>query len=268
MNWEEKKAGLKDFIRQYAQENICIAFSGGVDSSLLLTLACEAAGQTGRKVFAVMLDTVLHPKADVQAARQVAEKVNAVFRVIQVDELENPQILENPKDRCYLCKRYLYQKVLDYAKEVQAPVILEGTNEDDLHVYRPGLKAVEELGIQSPLAKCGFTKAEVRKMAEEYEIPTASRPSSPCMATRLPYGVRIRKEILERIEQGEEYLRGLGYRNVRVRVYEELVRLEVDEEDLSKVLQERKRIIQKLKELGFSYITLDLEGFRSGSMDL
>lgn len=147
-------------------------------------------------------------------------------------------------------------------------MVIEGTNEDDLHQYRPGLRAVKELGIKSPLAECGFTKEEVRKMAGEYKISTASRPSAPCLATRLPYGTRIQKEVLKKIEEGEEYIRQLGYGNVRIRVYQNLVRLEVDPKDFGKVLTHKDRIIRKLKELGFSYVTLDLEGFRSGSMDL
>ena len=268
MNWDEKKTVLRKKIEEYTKGNVCIAFSGGVDSSLLLTLACEGAARTGGKVYAVMLDTVLHPTGDVQTAKQVAEKTVAIFQVIRVDELENPKIMENPKDRCYLCKRYLYEKILDYAREVQAPVVIEGTNEDDLHQYRPGLRAVKELGIKSPLAECGFTKEEVRKMAGEYKISTASRPSAPCLATRLPYGTRIQKEVLKKIEEGEEYIRQLGYGNVRIRVYQNLVRLEVDPKDFGKVLTHKDRIIRKLKELGFSYVTLDLEGFRSGSMDL
>lgn len=268
MTTAEKKKILQDQLEQYAMQDVCVAFSGGVDSSLLLVMACEAAAKMGKKVYAVTMDTVLHPKADLDIAKKVLAKTNAIHEILTMDELAVPEMHNNPKKRCYFCKKALYTRMLDFAREKGAEVLLEGSNEDDLHVYRPGLQAVKELGVKSPLADCGVTKAEVRTLAAEYEIPTANRPSAPCLATRLPYGAEIDLELLKRIDAAEMYLKGFGWRNVRLRVHGTITRLETDIDTFPEVILHKDEVIQKLKELGFKYITLDLEGFRSGSMDL
>lgn len=264
----KKKDQLLELLSSYCAKDVCVAFSGGVDSSLLLVMACEAAKKAGTKVYALTMDTVLHPKADLEIAREVLAHTEAVHQVLTLNELAVPEIRFNPVNRCYLCKKALYSRMLDFAREKGVEVLLEGSNEDDLHVYRPGLQAVRELGVKSPLAECGITKAEVRRMAEEYHIPVAFRPSSPCLATRLPYGTEIDLELLKRIDRGETAIREMGFGNVRIRVHGEILRLEVDTEQLQKVLEHRTEITATLKKMGFSYITLDLEGFRSGSMDL
>lgn len=214
------------------------------------------------------MDTVLHPKADLEIAKEVLARTGAVHEVLTLDELAVPEMHDNPVKRCYYCKKALYTKMLDFAREMGAGVLLEGSNEDDLHVYRPGLQAVKELGVISPLAECGVTKAEVRKLAAEYEIPVADRPSAPCLATRLPYGTEIDLELLKRIDEAENYLKKFGWKNVRLRVHGEVTRLEVDAEVFSEVVEHREEIIEYLKNQGFKYVTLDLEGFRSGSMDI
>lgn len=264
----EKKERLKALFAEYGKQDVCVAFSGGVDSSLVLVLACEAAKKTGKKVYAVTMDTVLHPKADLSIAREVLAKTEAVHQVLSLDELAVPEIRFNPKNRCYLCKKALYQKMLAFAREKGISTLLEGSNEDDLHVYRPGLLAVRELGVKSPLAEAGVTKAEVRSLAAQYGIVVAKRPSAPCMATRLPYGAELDLGLLKRIDEAEEALRGLGLYNVRVRVHGENLRLEVDMESIAVVLEHREQIVSRLKKVGCTYITLDLEGFRSGSMDV
>ena len=268
MTTAEKKELLRKQFDKYAEQDICVAFSGGVDSSLILIMACEAAAKTGKKVYAVTMDTVLHPKADVEAAKKVLEKTEAVHEILTMNELAVPEMHNNPKKRCYFCKKALYTKMLEFAAEKGVKLLLEGSNEDDLHVYRPGLQAVRELGVLSPLADCGVTKAEVRQMAKEYEIPTAERPSAPCLATRLPYGTEINLELLKRIDEAENYLRSFGWKNVRLRVHGITARLETDIETFPGVMEHREKVIKKLKELGFIYITLDLEGFRSGRMDI
>lgn len=267
-NTGEKKRELKDYLENICSRDVCVAFSGGVDSSLLLVMACEAAQKTGALVYALTMDTVLHPRADVEIARQVLAKTTAIHKILTLDELAVPEIRRNPKDRCYLCKKELYSRMLDFAKEKQVPVLLEGSNEDDLHVYRPGLQAVRELGVRSPLADCGLTKAEVRLLAAEYKIPVADRPSSPCLATRLPYGAEIDLQLLHRIDRAEEALRNAGFGNVRVRVHDQIARLELDPEQFPKLMEKRTWVVEMLKALDFPYATLDLEGFRSGSMDL
>lgn len=258
---------LKERMRELAKEDICLAFSGGVDSSLLLKLAADEAARTGKKVYAVTFDSRLHPSCDLEIARRVAAELGGIHEIISVDELEQEEIRQNPVNRCYLCKHHLFTTLTQLAREKGVRYILDGTNEDDMHVYRPGIKALKELGIISPLAELHITKDWVKKLAVEYGISVASRPSTPCMATRLPYNTRIDYDVLSRIAQGEAYLRGLVQGNVRLRLHGETARLEVDESSFAKILEMRHEITEKLKGLGFMYVTLDLEGFRSGSMD-
>ncbi len=271
MEPDETKKKLKELQRYFAElavEDICLAFSGGVDSSLLLKAAAEAAVRTKRQVYAVTFDSRLHPSCDLEIARQVAGELGGIHKVIAIDELEQEEIRDNPVERCYLCKRRLFQSLKTFADEKAVKVILDGTNEDDMHVYRPGIRALRELGIKSPLAELHITKEQVKKMAATYDISVASRPSVPCMATRIPYGQQLDYEVLERLAEGEAYLREQIPGNIRLRFHGNVVRLEVDLAEISCVLDKRKEIVQYLKGLGFDYLTLDLEGFRSGSMDI
>lgn len=265
---EIMKKQLQECLEKYCREDVCVAFSGGVDSSLLLVMVCEAAEKFGSKVYAVTFDTVLHPKADLEIARNVLTRTSAIHEVLTMDELAVPQIRFNPVNRCYLCKKELFSRMGEFAASKGVHILLEGSNEDDLHVYRPGLKAIKELGIKSPLAECGLKKTIVRELAAEYDLPVADRPSSPCLATRLPYGAEIDLTLLKRIDQAEGILREMGFGNVRVRVHGDIVRLEVDREQFPEVLKRKEEMISCMKQLGFCYVTLDLEGFRSGSMDI
>lgn len=267
-NYEEKKRQLLDRIDILAKENIVLAFSGGVDSSLLLKICCDAAQKSGKKVYAITVHTELHPMKDIEIATKVAKEAGAEHLIVRIDELQDAGIKHNPTDRCYRCKRLLFSRLKEKAKELGAETIVEGTNEDDFHVYRPGIRALKELEIISPLAECGFTKQEVRMLAEEYGISVANRPSTPCMATRFPYGAELDYEKMRHVEEGEEWLKTLGFYNVRVRVHGDIARIEVDEKDMCLLLKNKTKVIEKLKTLGYSYITLDLEGFRSGSMDI
>lgn len=295
----EKYKRLREKISGYVPEGIAVAFSGGVDSALLCKLACMAAGEKDT-VYAVTVQTRLHPAKDPEAARQAAEEFGALHKLVRIDELAESGIETNPVNRCYLCKRSIFRKIKELAEELGAGIILEGTNADDLHQYRPGIQALKELQISSPLAECGLTKTEIRKLAEYLGIPAASRPSAPCLATRLPYGTAISYELLKRIDEGERYLRELGFYNVRLRVHELteavvhktgegentdkssgvqedkdierkkrkwLARIEVDIEDIPKLLKHREELTKMVKGLGFARVTLDMEGFRSGSMD-
>ena len=265
---EEKKARLLALMEEYGRQDVCLAFSGGVDSSLLLKLAADSAAAHGTTVYAVTFDSRLHPACDLENAKKVAAELGGVHVVVTVDELEMEEIRSNPPDRCYLCKKQLFGKLLEFAAEKQISLTMEGTNEDDLHVYRPGIRAVRELGVKSPLAEAGLTKAEVKALAAEYGISAASRPSTPCMATRLPYGAELSYEVLKQIEEGEAVLRELIGGNVRLRLHGDVARIETDGKNLEKAVALRGQLISRLKALGFVYITLDLEGFRSGSMDV
>lgn len=263
-----QKDKLLSQIQIYAEKDVVLAFSGGVDSALLLRLLSLACQKTDRQVYAVTFHTALHPQADLSVARQLAQSMQTPHHVLEINELENPRILENPPDRCYHCKKMLFEKLWKFARVRQIDTVLEGSNKDDLNVYRPGLRAIQALGVKSPLAQCGVTKAQVRQMAAEYGLSVASRPSSPCLATRLPYGAPIDTELLLRIDAGEQFLRHLDFKNVRIRVHGDVARLETDPEDFPRLLAHREKILRQLRDLKLPYLTLDLEGFRSGSMDV
>lgn len=268
-SYKEKAETLKKEIASYVSGDVVIAFSGGVDSSLLLKMACDAARENEEsKVYGIFLHTMLHPAGDIEKAEQVAKETGAEFIVLELDELGTAGIENNPEDRCYRCKKYLFGELLAKAKELGVRNILEGTNADDLHVYRPGIRAVRELGILSPLADAGLTKEEVRRLAGDYGISVSGRPSTPCLATRFPYGSRLSYDDMRRVEKGEAFIRELGFYNVRLRVHKEIVRIEVDSDAFEEMLNYKEKITAYLKELGYTYVTLDLEGFRSGSMDV
>lgn len=266
--YEQKRRKLLEKIDDLSNENIVLAFSGGVDSSLLLKICCDSAKKSGKKVYAITVHTELHPMKDIEIATKVAKEAGAEHMIVRIDELQDAGIRYNPTDRCYRCKKLLFSRLKEKAGELGAKIIVEGTNEDDLHVYRPGIRALQELEILSPLAECGFTKREVRKLAEEYGVSVANRPSTPCMATRFPYGAKLDYGKMRCVEEGEEWLKTLGFYNVRIRVHGDIARIEVDEKDMHLLLKNKTEVIEKLKTLGYSYITIDLEGFRSGSMDI
>ena len=268
MTYEEKTQKLQEQMLVYAQGDMLVAFSGGVDSSLILKLAVQAATKIGHKVYGIMVHTMLHPMGEVEDARVTAEQIGAEFRVLEIDELKGADILDNPVDRCYRCKKYLFRNLIEEGKKLGVSVMMEGTNEDDLHVYRPGLRAIRELGIHSPLAEAGMTKAEVRRLAGELGVSVSNKPSMPCLATRFPYGTRISYETMRKVDEGEAFIRSLGFYNVRLRIHNDVARIEVDVNEMPHLLEHCEQIVAKLKNLGYDYITVDLEGFRSGSMDL
>lgn len=265
------KEQLISYFDSYAEDGICIAFSGGVDSALLLKAACCAVSRHScshkKPVLAVTFETRLHPHDDtIDAARQ-AQRFGALHHIISIDEFSNPEITKNPVNRCYLCKRFLFESLKGEALRMGYRFLFDGSNLDDTKVYRPGLAALKELQIESPFITLGFTKKMVRQTAAEFGLSVSSKPSAPCMATRLPYGTPFDYDLLDRLHKGEVFLRGLGFYNVRLRCHQDLIRIEVDQSDLAEVLSHRKNICGYLKALGFEYLTLDLEGFCSGSMD-
>lgn len=266
--YDKKKKKLNEFMERMAGEGVCVAFSGGVDSSVVLKAAAEAGKKKNGVLFGVMFDTFLHPKGDEETARRVAAECGAVFAVISVNEMENPAILDNPPDRCYQCKKFLFTRLGAFAEAHHCRIVMDGTNADDHGVYRPGLRAVSELGVKSPLAACGFTKEDVRRLAAEYGISVAGKPSNSCLATRLPYGQRLEAGLLRSIEEGEGILAGMGFRQVRLRIHGGIARIEVEAAQIPEFAARGEEITALLKPLGFRYITLDLEGFRSGSMDI
>lgn len=268
MTFEEKKKTLLCMMDDLGKKNCVIAFSGGVDSSLLVRLACDRAAIYGTDVYAVMILSELAPAKDFEIAQQVAKEAGAHFVTLKINELSVPGIADNSLQRCYICKKYLFTRLLSFAKDKGIDAVLEGTNEDDLHVYRPGIAAIRELDIQSPLAAAHMTKSEVRALAAEYGISVAHRPSSPCLATRFPYGTLLSMEALRQVEQGESILHRMGFSQVRLRVHGNVARIEVEAGEMPRLLEQAGEAVRGLKALGYDYVTLDLEGFRSGSMDI
>lgn len=264
---EQKQKTLKSLIGAYKGKDLVVAFSGGVDSSLILKLACLQAKQEKTKVYAAIVHTMLQPKKETELAEKLAEKEGAVPVILAIDELNEAGIRNNPKNRCYLCKKYMFSVILKEARKYRAAAVLEGTNADDLNEYRPGIAALSELGIESPLVQSGFTKAEVRTMASALGIETAEKPSAPCMATRFPYDTELSYREIERAVRMEEALRQQGYVNVRARIHGDIVRIEVDREEIPRAAANAEQITEEAKKLGYRYVTLDLEGFRSGSFD-
>ncbi len=259
---------IETYIGALVEDGICVAFSGGVDSSLILKIACQEAKKQNKQVHAVTFETKLHPKADLEIAQKIAKEVSAIHHVVYVNELENETILQNPVDRCYHCKKYLFQELMKYCESKGIKHILDGTNYDDLNQYRPGIGALKELGIISPMVELKITKVEVREMAESLGLSVSKRPSTPCLATRLPYGTKINFQELEKIEAGEIYLKEQGFPVNRIRLHGDIVRIEIPEKDFHKMFTIYKEVVTELKKIGFTYITLDMEGFRSGSMDI
>lgn len=256
---------LREYIAQLAcKGGLCVAFSGGVDSAVLLKVCSEVTDN----VIAVTFNTALHPVGDVNDAKRIANAYGVKHEVLDIDEFADQAIMQNPIDRCYLCKSLLFRTLRDFAKEQGFSVILDGTNADDLKEYRPGLKAIAELSVISPLAELRISKQEVRELAKEFALDVANKPSSPCLATRLPYNTKITKEKLTMIDEGEKILRQMGFEVTRLRLHDDIVRIEIAKDKLLDAIKYSDQITEKLKALGFKYITLDLEAFRSGSMDI
>lgn len=259
---------LETIINKYTKENTIVAFSGGVDSSLVLKIACCSAKNNNKKVYAIIMKTFLHPIIEINEAVELAKKEGAIPIVIEVNELTHSEIKNNHKERCYLCKKYLFTLLREKAIELDINYILEGTNISDTKEYRPGIKALKELDIKSPLMEANLEKSDIREIARRYNMEVSEKPSTPCLATRFPYGTSLEIEKIEKVASAEKIIKELGdFKNIRVRVHEDIARIEVDEENLTRVIKYKCGIIRELKKLGYRYITLDLEGFRSGSMD-
>lgn len=259
---------LEQMVDSLLPDGVAVAFSGGVDSAVLLEVCSRRKKIVGGSLDAVTFQTKLHPPADISIAQEIAHTANVPFHIIEVDEFSDTSIINNPIDRCYHCKKLLFTLLKKFAVEKGDMHCLDGTNFDDLHLYRPGVRALGELKIISPLAQLGFHKNEIREVAGMLGLACAEKPSTPCLATRLPYNVPLDPTMLMKIDQGEIFLRSIGFETVRLRVHGEIARIEILPQQFFEFMLKKDEIITILKEFGFYYITLDLEGFRSGSMDI
>ena len=264
MNLEQKEKKLEDVLQSLGP--MLVAFSGGVDSSYLAYKAHQVAGD---RVLAVTADSPSVPAHQRKMALRLAEHCGFPHEVIRTDEVDLEEYRENPPNRCYFCKDELFAKLTVMAKERGYAAIVDGLNADDLGDYRPGRQAARRHNVRSPLMESGLTKDEIRELSRRAGLPTADQPASACLASRFPYGVRITDEKLRRVDQGEETLRDMGFRIFRVRHHEETVRLEFGPEDMTRALNREMaaRLCSVFKALGYRYVTLDLEGYRTGSLN-
>jgi len=264
LNVEEKLEQLKKTLREMG--TVLIAYSGGVDSSFLAVTAHEVLGQNSLAVFA---SSPVAPPMEKEAAGSLAHQFGLRFRIIESNEMDNPDFVANPTERCYYCKRELFSELKPIALAEGLKWVADGTNADDLSDYRPGRKASAEAGIRSPLLEVGLTKAEIRQLSHAQGLPTWDRPASPCLASRIPYGTPVTAETLNKIARGEKYLHSLGLRQVRLRHHGDIARIELDQPDMAKIIKTdiRQGIIEHFKALGYKYVTLDLTGYRTGSLN-
>lgn len=246
---------------------VAVAFSGGVDSAFLMKYAHD---RLGSGAVAVTADSPLVTSEEIETTRSFAAAEHIEHAILPIDLLRNDAVISNPPDRCYHCKLAIFRAILEFAAARGIPHVIEGSNRDDRDDYRPGMRALAELGVRSPLMEAGLTKDEIRRTSRDSGLAGWDRPASPCLATRVPHGVRITGEMLDAIGRAERYLRELGFRDVRVRHHGDLARIEVPSDERTRLLDEVRAagIAEYFKSCGFTYITLDIEGYRRGSMNI
>jgi len=258
--YEKLKDGLADLRRAL------VAFSGGVDSTLLLYAAQEVLGDG---VWAVTVKSDLHPPREIEAAREMAQSLGVRFSIVEIDQLNDAEFVRNTPERCYLCKKRLFLYLKNLAAEEKITAILEGSNADDVRDFRPGSRATKELGILVPLRDAGLGKGEIRQLSRHLDLRTWDKPSMACLASRIPYHNRLTKQKLDRVRLAEEKLRLWGFRQVRVRDHGNCARIEVESSQIPRLCSAEacERIVQEFKDLGYVFVAMDLEGYRTGSMN-
>lgn len=245
--------------------NIVVAYSGGVDSTFLLAIAASELGK--EKVLAVTADSEVYARREIKDAKTFSKKLGVKHLIIKTRQLSDERFAQNSPDRCFHCKHELFEKLTNIAKTHGFSYVADGTTIDDMKDFRPGLKALQQHNIRSPLLEAKLTKEEIRHLSKELGLPTWNKPAMACLASRFPYWHKITVQELRQVEQAEEFLRTLDLSQLRVRHYDCLARIEVMPQDFLKVLKYRESIVSFLKKLGYKYVTLDLQGYRSGSMN-
>ncbi|WP_434578947.1 ATP-dependent sacrificial sulfur transferase LarE [Thermoanaerobacterium thermosaccharolyticum] len=264
MRLEEKYENLKKYIKELG--SAVIAFSGGVDSTFLAKVCKDVLNDS---CLAVTATSSTYPEREFKEALELAKEIDIRHKIIKSEELEIEGFSKNPIDRCYYCKSELFSKLKKVADDEGIEYVLDGTNADDMGDFRPGRRAAKELGVKSPLLECGFTKDDIREMSKRLGLPTWNKPAYACLSSRFPYGQEITSEKLSMVEKSEEYLLNLGFVGFRVRHHGDIARIELNPDQINMMLDEniRKKVVSKLKEIGFKYVSLDLEGYRTGSMN-
>ena len=252
---DEKLEVLKRKLKEMG--SVLIAYSGGVDSTFLLKVAKEALGEG---VLAVIARSPIHPEWEYREAKRVADSLRVRLVELQTDELSRPEFVRNLEDRCYWCKRWLFEGLKEIAEREGIQWVVDGSNLDDLDEFRPGMKARDELGVRSPLCEARLSKGEIRRLSQRLGLFTWNKPSFSCLATRIPYGNPITLEALRRVGGAEEILLSMGFREIRVRDHGEIARIEIREEEMQRLMNRKEEIIRGLKEIGYHHVTLDLEG--------
>jgi pyridinium-3,5-biscarboxylic acid mononucleotide sulfurtransferase len=260
---DNKYKSLTDFLRELGR--VAVAFSGGVDSSFLLAAAREALGDNA---VGITIDSPALPRSELEDAVNLAAQVGAEHIIIDSPDIEE-EVRLNPADRCYHCKKFEFGSIVDEAAKMGIPFVLDGSNKDDTADYRPGMAAIQELKVVSPLLQLGFTKKEIRDYSRKLGLPTWDKPAYACLYSRIPYGSEIRIEDLQKIELSEKFLIKRGFRSSRVRCHDTIARIEVGRDETTRLMEEplRSEMIEALKSYGFKYVTLDMEGYRMGSMN-
>ncbi len=260
----KKLKRLRSIIRGYG--SLVVAYSGGVDSAYLMSVAHDMLGENA---IAVTAKSPSLPASELADATALAEKLGWRHRIIETQEVSDPRYAANDARRCYFCKSNLYVRLAELFTSDQWPAIANGTNIDDLGDYRPGLDAASERRVNSPLVDAGLTKSDIRSLSRDAGLPTWDKPAQACLASRVPYGTPVTIETLSRIEAAEEALKDLGLRQLRVRHHGKTARIEVPEEDLAALIvpETRNEVVKRLRKIGYAYVTLDLAGYRSGSLN-
>ncbi|HET7578334.1 MAG TPA: ATP-dependent sacrificial sulfur transferase LarE [Bacillales bacterium] len=260
---QEKHKKLQAILREMG--SVVIAFSGGVDSTFLLKAALDVLGT--KQVLAVTADSETYPSGELEEAKKLASELGAPHQVIETSELAIPGYQANGRNRCYFCRQNLFEKLQPILEEHRFATIIFGLIADDMSDFRPGVQAAKEYGVRGPLQEADLHKEEIRELSKQMGLPTWDKPSFACLSSRIAYGERVTKEKLTKVEKSEGFLKTLGVRQIRVRTHGEMARIEVEPQDMAIVLENKERITKRLKEYGYQYVTLDLAGFESGSMN-